>query len=356
MEKNAAPTRNITMLDPAHRARAEEAERHERRVGHLELDEGEDDQQDGGDSPGSTGCTPSPTAWVSVPTMAKISAPRPAVTVMAPPMSSLGEFSSASLPLGLGQVHQGRHGGGDADGDVDEEDPAPGELGREDAAEDDAGRTAGAGDGTPDADGLGQPDAGEGGDDDGEGGRRQEGAADALHGPGRGEPGRVLGQAADQAGHGEQPQPEQVDPAAPEQVGGPAAEQQEAGEGEHVGVDHPLQPGGAVVQVPPDGGKGHVDDGHIEHDHELGHAGNGQDHPIGDPPSVGGAPGTVVAAGSASGHVSHSGKSASLVVGCTLPPRRYRFWCNPSDPRSLPDGSHAPLLCWQGRVTQGGER
>ena len=48
--EEAAPTRNITTLDPGNRARAEEAERHERGVGHLELDEGEDGQQDRGDS------------------------------------------------------------------------------------------------------------------------------------------------------------------------------------------------------------------------------------------------------------------------------------------------------------------
>ena len=46
--------------------------------------------------------------------------------------------------------------------------------------------------------------------------RGQRGPADALDGPGRGQPSRRLGEAPDDAGPDEEQQPDQEDPAAPE--------------------------------------------------------------------------------------------------------------------------------------------
>ncbi len=51
----------------------------------------------------------------------------------------------------------------------------------------------------------------------------------------------VLGHGAHQAGAGEQHQAEHEDAPAAEEVRGPAPEEQEAAEGQGVGVDHPLQ-------------------------------------------------------------------------------------------------------------------
>ncbi len=121
---------------------------------------------------------------------------------------------------------------------------------------------------------------GEGGDDDGQGGGGQGSAADALDGPGRGQPSGALGEPPDEAGPDEQEQAEQEDPAPPERVGRPPAEQEEAGEGEHVGVHHPLQADRGVVQVPPDRRQGDVHHRDVEDHHELGDAGQGQNHPV----------------------------------------------------------------------------
>ena len=59
---------------------------------------------------------------------------------------------------------------------------------------------------------------------------------------------------------------------ASEQVGGAAAEHQEAGERDRVGVDDPLQAGGREVQAVAHRRQRHVDDGDVEDDHELGQA------------------------------------------------------------------------------------
>ena len=58
--------------------------------------------------------------------------------------------------------------------------------------------------------------------------------------------------------------------AAAEQVGGAAGQQEQAAEGQHVGVDDPGEGGGAEAEVGLDGRQGDVDDGGVEHDHELG--------------------------------------------------------------------------------------
>ena len=76
-------------------------------------------------------------------------------------------------------------------------------------------------------------------------------------------------------------QPAEEDLALAEEVGEPAAEQQEAGEREHVTVHDPLQACGAVVQVAADGRKGDVHDRHVKHDHELAQADDREDQAVG---------------------------------------------------------------------------
>ena len=55
------------------------------------------------------------------------------------------------------------------------------------------------------------------------------------------------------------------------------SKQQEAAEGEQVGVDHPGEVGHREVQVAPDGGQGDIGDRVVDQEHELGDAGQEQD-------------------------------------------------------------------------------
>ena len=48
---------------------------------------------------------------------------------------------------------------------------------------------------------------------------------------------------------------------------------------ERVGVHHPLLAGHRKPQAVAHLGQGHIDDGHVEHDHELGDAADDQDCP-----------------------------------------------------------------------------
>ena len=77
------------------------------------------------------------------------------------------------------------------------------------------------------------------------------------------------GEPADQRGGGEQQQPGDEHLAAAEQVPGPAAEQQQPAEGQRVGVDHPFQAGPGKAERPLDVRQGDVDDGRVQHHHQL---------------------------------------------------------------------------------------
>ena len=61
----------------------------------------------------------------------------------------------------------------------------------------------------------------------------------------------------------------------------PAAEEQESAKGERVGGDHPLEVGFAEAEVLLDGRERHIDDGDVEHHHELGQADDGEYDPVG---------------------------------------------------------------------------
>ena len=157
--------------------------------------------------------------------------------------------------------------------DVDPEDPLPAEPVGEDAAEQHAGGAAEPGDRAPDAErlvALGAVPEDRG--DDRERRGRDDRRAQALGGAGRDQlplGGREAGgergdRDHDQAGHEDAP--------APEQVGRPAAEQQEAAEGEHVGVHDPRQVLLGEVEGLADRRQGDVDDRRVENHDELRNA------------------------------------------------------------------------------------
>ncbi len=228
----------------------------------------------------------------------------------------------------LRDVAEGGHGGHDGDRHVDQQGPAPrGELGQE-AAEDEADGGAAAGDAAVDGEGprplLG---LGEGHGEQRERGGRHDGGERTLQGAGAEEHGRVLGQAAERRGAGEADQADHEHALAPEVVGDAAAEEQQPGEGEGVGRQHPLAVGRRDVQGPL--GRRQGDDHHrgVEHHHELGHGDDGQ-----GPEALG------VEAGPGFG----SGRLAGEVEG------RGHSW-SPCPMRSVPTAPPAALT-WMGLV------
>jgi hypothetical protein len=126
---------------------------------------------------------------------------------------------------------------------------------------------------------LGAPLAVEGGGHDRQGGRRDERSAQALQRASGDEYARGSRHAVEQGGQGEQDHARHEQALAADEVGGAAAEQQEAAEDEGVAVDHPLEVGGREVQAPLHRRQRDVDHAGVEHDHELGHAGDHEDEP-----------------------------------------------------------------------------
>ena len=113
------------------------------------------------------------------------------------------------------------------------------------------------------------------GGDQRQGGRRDHRAADALHCPRGEQPRLAVSEPAKQGRPGEQQQPEDEHPPPAEDVTGTAAEQEQPAEGDRVGVHHPLQAAAGEAECLLDVREGNVDDGRVEHDHELG---GGDDH------------------------------------------------------------------------------
>ena len=99
---------------------------------------------------------------------------------------------------------------------------------------------------------------------------------DALKRAGAEQHALVLGDRANQRRSAEEGDAGEEHAATPEQVGGAAAEQEEAGEGERVGVDDPLQPGVGETEAAVDRRQRHVHDRDVEDDHELRQADHDQ--------------------------------------------------------------------------------
>jgi hypothetical protein len=178
----------------------------------------------------------------------------------------------------------GRHVPGDegdergTDGNVDEEDPLPPRSGGERPADDHADRRCAAADGPEDGQRLvACRTLRKRVDQDRQCGGRGQRRAEPLARPG----GHQLAQRSREPGgeRRDREQPEAADQHLPsaEQIGGPAAQQQEATEHQPVGDDHPLQIRLSEAQVGLHRRQGHVHDGDVEDDHELGAAHQRQD-------------------------------------------------------------------------------
>ena len=180
-----------------------------------------------------------------------------------------------------GQQHRAQSDQHGADRHVDVEDPLPAEGARQHAAQQGAGGRAAAGDAAPDAQGeIALTAFGEGRDEDRQGRRREQRAAQPLDAA-KGDQGDLRpGEAAGQRSPGEDDEAGHEHAAPAEHVGQPAAEQQEAAEEDGVGRQHPLQALDGEVQVGADRRQRHVDHGDVEHDHELRHADGREDVPL----------------------------------------------------------------------------
>ena len=153
-----------------------------------------------------------------------------------PGQSSRGRVAGAG-----GDVGQGAGDGDRGEDQVDIQGVAPGQVLGEHPAEDQAYAGAAGGDRAVDREGR-SPLAlvGEGAGQGAQRGRREEGAERALQRPRRGQHRERDSSAADGRGDGEPGQPGDEDPLAAEHVADPAAEQQQAAEGQRVARHHPL--------------------------------------------------------------------------------------------------------------------
>ena len=143
----------------------------------------------------------------------------------------------------LAQEHWAERERDQTDGDVDEEDPLPAGAVDERARDQVARGGAEGAEHAPDPERLvALGPLLERGRDDREGGGGHDRRPDALESAGPDQSAGRPGEPADERGESEEQEPDHEDAAASEQVSGAAAEQEQAGEGERVGADHPLQP------------------------------------------------------------------------------------------------------------------
>ena len=164
-----------------------------------------------------------------------------------------------------------------ADRHVDEEHPPPaGAVGQQPAG-DHADRRRRSADGAEDPErAVALVSLGERHGEDRERGRRDQRGAESLQSAGSDQqPGRSR-QPGQQRRQREDRQADDEDPPPADQVGETAAEHQEAAEQQPVGDHDPLQRALPDVEVALDRGQGDVHDRDVEHDHELGGAGEGE--------------------------------------------------------------------------------
>ena len=173
-----------------------------------------------------------------------------------------------------------RNTASDADGHVHEEDPFPADARGDDAADDRPDRHGCAGHGAVDAEGGAALLAVERLRDERERGGEHHRPADALDAAEEVELERARGQPAGGRGDGEDDEADGEHEPAPEQVRERARGQQEGGERERVGVDHPLQVLEARVQRALDVGQRDVDDRDVQEQHEDRHADGDQGPPL----------------------------------------------------------------------------
>jgi hypothetical protein len=176
----------------------------------------------------------------------------------------------AALPL---EQEEGTEKSERAEGDIDEQHPAPARpLGKQ-AAEQHAGSAADARDGSPDTEGgVAVTRRTKRARQRRQRGRREHRGAQSLGEAGADEQRAALCEAAEQRRTGEDNQAGDEDEATAEQIGHTSAEQQEAAVGEDVAVDDPQQALLAEAEVALDRRQGDVQDRCVEDVHELDEA------------------------------------------------------------------------------------
>ncbi len=164
---------------------------------------------------------------------------------------------------------QGQHRRHDADREVDEEDPVPIDRLRDHTPEQQADRRAGRGHEAEHADRLGPlPGLGEHRHDHSQDHGRGQRAADALDEPRDDQHGLALGGAAQRRGGDEHREAGQEDVAASDQIPEPAGKEEQAAEGDQVGVDHPREIRLRESEIALDRRQRDVHDRHVEDDHQ----------------------------------------------------------------------------------------
>ncbi|MEO9174270.1 MAG: hypothetical protein ABI317_02065 [Gaiellales bacterium] len=183
---------------------------------------------------------------------------------------------------GIGQEAASRlEGDQRADRDVHEEDPAPVERVGEHTADDRPGAAAGSGHGAPHTErSLSLGTVAERRHENGEDARRHDRTAHALDRPRGDEKAGRRGERAGERREREHDDAGDEHPLPAEQIARTPAEQQEAAEGDGVGVHHPLQSADREAEVIADRGQRDVDDRHVEQHHELRGADEGEDHSV----------------------------------------------------------------------------
>lgn len=182
-----------------------------------------------------------------------------------------------------GQEAQACDEDGDADGDVDEEDPVPVQGVDDEAAQQHADGAAARRDEAEVGHRLGaRARLLEEVHDEGEGDGGLDGGADALHGARCHQGGGAGRKPARQRGEREEHDAAEEEAARPVQVAHPSTQQKEAPEGEHERVDDPGEARRRETQVGLDGGQRDIDDGGVEHFHQCAEA----EHDEGEPASA----------------------------------------------------------------------
>ncbi len=174
-------------------------------------------------------------------------------------------------PAALRQPRDRKPGSGQADRDVEPEDPVPVQALHHGTTDQRAAGDGQAADGAPDADRGGAPLGRECGGQDGQAQRGNQRGAQALDGPRADQQAGVRRQRACRRRGGEQEQTGDVHAAAAEPVAERRGRDDSRGEGQRVGVDSPLQRRDAAAEAGVDGRQRRYHHERVESCHEEGH-------------------------------------------------------------------------------------
>ena len=180
------------------------------------------------------------------------------------------EVAVTEVGAALAQQERRERCRGDADGNVDEEDPRPAQVAGEDAAEQHAGGGAATRGGAVDPErAVAVAAFGERGHQERQRSRREQRAAEPLQGAERDQRALRPGDPAEQRAQREEEEAADEQPAPAEEIRQPAAEEQRAAEEDRVRGDDPLQARLREAEVGLDRRQRDVHDRHVEDDHEL---------------------------------------------------------------------------------------